>query len=86
MTDIKDVAEEKGTVIPYRLLLSKMPSLRTRVTDFAYLELARHGLPVFRTIMVERVAYREMFLTGTPPDPTSGAGCEIAALTEEMEA
>ena len=86
VTDVKDVAEEKGTTIPYRLLLSKMPSLRTRVTDFAYQELARHGMPVFRTIMVERVAYREMFLTGMAFDPASGAGQEISALSAEMEA
>jgi chromosome partitioning protein len=85
VSDVNDVAEEKGAPIPYRLLLSKMPSLRTRVTDFAYQELARHGLPVFRTIMVERVAYREMFLTGQPPDPASAAGQEIAALAAEME-
>ena len=88
VSDIRDVAEEKGTSIPYRLLLTKMPSLRTRVTDFAYQELARHGLPIFRTVMVERVAYNEMFLTGTPPtlNETSGAGAEIAALASEMEA
>ena len=85
VSDIKDVSEEKGTSIPYRLLLTKMPSLRTRVTDFAYQELARHGLPIFRTVMVERVAYKEMFLTGAAPDPTSGAGLEIAALASEME-
>lgn len=85
VSDIKDVGEEKGAQIPYRLLLTKMPALRTRVTDFAYQELARQSLPIFRTVMVERVAYREMFLTGFPPDPTSGAGAEIAALATEME-
>ncbi len=85
VSDIKDVGEEKGAPIPYRLLLTKMPALRTRVTDFAYQELARQSLPIFRTVMVERVAYREMFLTGFPPDPTSGAGTEIAALATEME-
>lgn len=85
VSDIKDVAEEKGASIPYRLLLTKMPSLRTRVTDFAYQELARNSLPIFRTVMVERVAYREMFLTGFPPNPTSGAGLEVAAITTEIE-
>jgi len=71
----------------YRLLLTKMSPLRTRVTDFVYQELARHGLPIFRTVMVERVAYKEMFLTGVPPAVTDkgGAGGEIAALTVEME-
>jgi chromosome partitioning protein len=85
VSDVKDVIKEKGSSIPYRLLLTKMPSLRTRVTDFAYQELARHGLPIFRTVMVERVAYKEMFLTGQAPDPTGGAGLEVAALTTEME-
>ena len=88
VSDVRDVGEEKGISIPYRLLLTKMPSLRTRVTDFAYQEMARHGLPLFRTVMVERVAYKEMFLTGSPPAPseTGGAGAEIAALATEMEA
>jgi chromosome partitioning protein len=85
VSDIRDVAEEKGAPIPYRLLLTKMPALRTRVTDFAYRELERQGLPIFRTVMVERVAYREMFLTGVPPDATSGAGAEVAAIATEME-
>ena len=85
VSDIKDVTEEKGAPIPYRLLLTKMPSLRTRVTDFAYREVARHGLPMFKTVMVERTAYKEMFLTGAAPEPVSGAGAEIAALTSEME-
>lgn len=85
--DVRDVAEEKGTPIPYRLLLTKMSPLRTRVTDFVYQELARHGLPIFRTVMVERVAYKEMFLTGIPPAPSDkgGAGAEVAALAGEME-
>jgi chromosome partitioning protein len=85
ISDIKDVAEEKGGSIPYRLLLTKMPPLRTRVTDFAYQELARYGLPVFRTVMIERVAYKEMFLTGSPPEATGAAGLEVAAITSEME-
>jgi len=75
----------KGAPIAYRMLLTKMSPLRTRVTDFAYQELARHGFPIFRSVMVERVAYREMFLTGQPPEPTGGAGIEIAALATEME-
>ena len=86
--DVRDVAEERGTPIPYRLLLTKMSPLRTRVTDFVYQELARHGLPIFRTVLVERVAYREMFLTGVPPAATDlkGAGAEVAAQAQEMEA
>jgi len=85
--DVRDVAEEKGAPIPYRLLLTKMSPLRTRVTDFVYQELERHGLPIFRTVMGERTAYREMFLTGIPPAPSDkGAGAEVGALAMEIEA
>jgi chromosome partitioning protein len=87
VSDIRDVAEEKGAPIPFRVLLTKMHPLRTKVTEFVYSELARHGLPIFRTVMVERAAYKEMFLTGTPPsgDDQTGAAAEIAALTSEIE-
>jgi cellulose biosynthesis protein BcsQ len=87
--DVKDVRETTGRDIPYRLLLTKVYPLRTRVTDFAYAELARLGLPLFRTALVERSAYREMFLNGQPPtvtEPGKGAGQEILALVAEIEA
>ena len=88
VSDIRDVAEEKGSPIPYRVLLTKMHPLRTRVTDFVYQELARHSMPMFRTVLVERAAYREMFLTGAPPSASDagGAGAEIGALVAEIEA
>ena len=85
--DVKDVRETTGRQIPYRLLLTKVYPLRTRVTDFAYAELARLGLPLFRTALVERSAYREMFLNGQPPTVTEagkGAGLEITNLLEEI--
>jgi chromosome partitioning protein len=85
--DVRDVRETTGRPIPYRLLLTKVYPLRTRVTDFAYAELARLGLPLFRTALVERSAYREMFLNGQPPtvtEPGKGAGMEITTLVEEI--
>ncbi|MCK1281803.1 ParA family protein [Bradyrhizobium sp. 61] len=87
--DIRDVSDTTGRQIPYRLLLTKIFPLRSRVTDFAYAELARNGLPLFRTALVERSAYREMFLNGQPPtvtEPEKGAGAEITALIAEMRA
>ena len=85
--DIRDIAETTGRQIPYRLLLTKVYPLRTRVTDYAYAELERHGLPLFRTALVERSAYREMFLNGRPPTLTEkgkGAGLEIESLVGEI--
>ena len=87
VSDIRDVGEETGRNIPYRLLLTKVFPLRTRVTDYAYAELERRGLPLFRTALVERSAYREMFLNGQPPtvtEPGKGAGLEVQNLLAEM--
>jgi chromosome partitioning protein len=87
VSDIKAVAEETGRAVPYRLLLTKVFPLRMRVTDYAYDEMARHGLPLFRTALVERSAYKEMFLTGRPPsvaEPGKGAGQEISQLIDEI--
>ena len=81
------LVEPRARLIMYRLLLTKVYPLRTRVTDFAYAELARKGLPLFRTALVERSAYREMFLNGQPPtvtEPEKGAGLEITGLLEEI--
>lgn len=87
VSDIRDVGETTNRAIPYRLLLTKIYPLRTRVTDFAYQELARHGLPLFRTALVERSAYREMFLNGRPPtvsESGKGAGQEVSDLLAEI--
>jgi chromosome partitioning protein len=61
--------------------------LRSRVTDFAYGEMERLGLPLFRTALVERSAYREMFLNGQPPtqgDAGKGAGKGASAEVREL--
>jgi chromosome partitioning protein len=45
------------------------------------------GLPIFRSAMMERAAFREMHLTGKTPrqsDPTSSATANIAAITNEL--
>jgi chromosome partitioning protein len=89
VNDIRDVVETARRPIPYRLLLTKVFPLRTRVTDYAYAELEKRGLPLFRTALVERSAYREMFLNGQPPTVTEagkGAGLEVQSLLAEVRA
>jgi chromosome partitioning protein len=54
--DVRDVAETTRRAIPYRLLLTKVFPLRSRVTDYAYDELEKKGLPLFRTALVERMS------------------------------
>lgn len=86
--DVRDVQETAKREIPYRLLLTKMHPLKNRVSSFIYADLARNKMPIFKTVLVERTAYREMFLNGESPtqqDPGKGAGLEIAALLDEIE-
>jgi chromosome partitioning protein len=45
------------------------------------------GMPVFRTALMERAAYRELHLTGQTPrqtDPKSAAAINVAAITAEL--
>ncbi len=88
VSDVKDVSETRGAPIPFRLLLTKLYPLRTKVTDFAYGELQHLKLPYFKTALIERTAYREMFLTGIPASQIEqgrGAGSEIDALIREIK-
>jgi chromosome partitioning protein len=85
--DVRAMSAETGQDIPYRMLLTKMFPLRTRFADHAFNELERLKMPCFRTSLVERSAYREMFLSGEPPalgEKGKGAGKEIDDLLLEI--
>jgi chromosome partitioning protein len=85
--DIKDIEETLGRAVPYRLLFTKVRSLRTKLDQFIEDELAREGIARFSTQLVDRVSYKEMFLNGVPPhvkEPLRGAGVELAALASEI--
>jgi len=85
--DVKDVVEAGAKHVQYRLLLTKLFPLPTRVTLFAHREIKRHNMDRFTTGLVERSAYREMFLTGNAPtaaEPKGKAAREIEALADEI--
>lgn len=88
-SDVRDVQETANREIPYRLLLTKMHPLKNRVSSFVYADLAKNMMPTFKTVLVERTAYREMFLNGEAPTyrdaGKSAAGLEIASLLDEIE-
>jgi chromosome partitioning protein len=87
--DIRDVIEAGAKGLQYRLLLTKLFPLPTRVTMFAHREIARHNMARFKTGLVERAQYREMFLTGKAPtvaEPRGKAAREISALSDEIDA
>jgi chromosome partitioning protein len=85
--DVLTIARETGRTIPFRLLLTKMSPLKTRVGEYASSQLAEKNMPCFQTVLVERVGYREMFLTGELPtlgEKGKGAGGEIDNLLLEI--
>ncbi|MEL6767226.1 MAG: ParA family protein [Pseudomonadota bacterium] len=87
--DIRDIEETLGRAIPHAVLFTKVRPLRTRLDRFVEAELDRSGLPRFATPLVDRIAYKEMFLDAVAPhakEPDRGAGPELAALVAEMEA
>jgi hypothetical protein len=88
--DVRDVEDTAGRRIPYRLLLTKMYPLRTRVTRF---RLCRTGAP--GPAHVQDRARRAHRLSRDVPERCSrrrrssrdkGAGAEIDALLDEIEA
>lgn len=86
--DIADCIEAGAAHLQYRLLLTKLFPLPTRVTSFAYREIRRHQLDMFDTGLVERAVYREMFLTGRTPSeiaPKGKAAKEIDRLVAEIK-
>lgn len=87
--DIADIEETLGRPIPHAVLFTKVRPLRTRLDRFVEDELERTGLARFATPLVDRIAYKEMFLDAVAPhakEPGRGAGLELAALAAEMEA
>lgn len=87
--DIRDVVEAGAKRLQYRLLLTKLFPLPTRVTLFAHDEIERHNIARFTASLVERAQYREMFLTGKAPTvaaPNGKAASEIVALCDEIDA
>lgn len=64
-------------------------AIRSRVDQHARDLLAEHGVPAFRTELIERSLLKEMTYTGRGPgelDPGSNAAQNVAALADEFEA
>lgn len=88
VSDIRDIEETLGRPVPYRLLFTKVRTLRTRLDQFIEEELAREGIARLDVQLVDRIAYKEMFLNGVPAhakEQGRGAGAELAQLAGEIE-
>ena len=89
VADIRDIEETLGREVPYGVLFTKVRPLRTKLDQFIEEELVREGIARFGTSLVDRIAYKEMFLNGVPAhrkEPDRGAGAELTALATEITA
>jgi chromosome partitioning protein len=84
-----DEAQELARVSIARSLIwtRVLPGFESRSARHVRKTVEGRGLPIFRSTMMERAAFREMHLTGKTPrqtDPNSSATANVAAITNEL--
>jgi chromosome partitioning protein len=84
-----DEAQELARVSIARSLIwtRVLPGFESRSARHVRKTVEGRGLPIFRSTMMERAAFREMHLTGKTPrqtDPNSSATVNVAAITNEL--
>lgn len=87
--DLADVSEAVNRAIPYRLLFTRSSPLASRVGNHVMQKAEQGGFARFNTQMVERAAYKELFLSLVAPTSEKGdhkAGDEVRAILAEIEA
>lgn len=73
--------------IPAKIVLTRTPVLRQRVTEHSRRQFAERKLDLLSVELMERAAFRLMTFTGKPPtedDPKGGAAQNVAALADEV--
>jgi chromosome partitioning protein len=84
-----DEAQELARVNIARSLIwtRVLPGFESRSARHVRKTVEGRGLPIFRSTMMERAAFREMHLTGKTPrqtEPNSSATANVAAITNEL--
>jgi chromosome partitioning protein len=65
--ELRDLATTIGKPIPHRLLINEVSPLLPTYQRAAMADIARSGVERFDSLLTERAAYAEIFLTGSPP-------------------
>lgn len=88
---VADAAELSERDIACAFVWTRVPaSFESRAGRECRRRLEERGLPIFRSVLMERTAFREMFLTGRspreidPPDRPSAATTNVRALSAEL--
>lgn len=84
---VAQAADLTGREISARVILTRTPVLRQRVSEHSRRQFEAKGLPMLKCELVERAAFKLMTYTGQSPsedDPGGGAAANVAALTDEV--
>jgi chromosome partitioning protein len=82
-------ADLTGRPLDCRVVLTRTPVLRQRVTEHSRRQFEQRGLAMLSAELVERAAFRMMTYTGKSPledDPEGGAAGNVEALAAEVAA
>lgn len=89
--ELDDLAQSIGKPIPHRLLVNEVSPLLPTYQRAALADIERSGLTRFETLLTERAAYAEIFMTGVPPhyadqnrEPVRKAVAELDDLAREI--
>ena len=83
--DVNDSRRTSGLVIPYRLLFTKVHALMSRLDAHVEQQVTDGDIDRFNAMMVDRVAYREMFAGGKPAHlRDQKAEAEIREIVSEI--
>ncbi|MEQ1670140.1 MAG: ParA family protein, partial [Hyphomicrobium sp.] len=89
--ELADLSNAIGKPIPHRLLINEVSPLFPTYQRAAIADIARSGMQRFDTMLTERAAYAEIFMSGNPPhyadqsrDPVRKAVVELDMLAREV--
>ena len=83
---VRKAADLVGREIAHRVVLSRTPVLRQRVSDHSRSQFVRAGLPLLPVELVQRAAFQSMTYTGKPPWRQDGGGPAAANVTSLTDA
>jgi chromosome partitioning protein len=84
---VHQAADLVGRVIALRVILTRTPVLRQRVTDHSKAQFEKAGLAVLPVELVHRNAFQSMTYTGQEPflvDPSGGAAENVEAIADAV--
>ena len=84
---VQQAADLVGRPIEMRVILTRTPPLKQRVTEHSRAQFAQSGLPMLPVELVHRVAFQNMSYSGTPPfkaDPGGNAAENVDRLADAV--